>query len=897
MRLPFTTIRLWENDPEPAPAPAQPVAASVAPVVPSGAAGATPVTYRLASPVLTLPTAPGPLFPQHPSYAKKQPTAVVVRDQQVETQPDFGIGGGRRVSEPYGNTLLSFIQAELQLVQNDTDPRLLTVIEHLARTNGDFSQAVDNLVLLGNTPHTIQFDDKVTDEQSRDMLAFLHSRSKHWYNGGINSLRSDLIAQIALTGALSAEMIPNASLDGVQKIVLVHPKSIEFMYNAGTYNYDAYQRQSGTMALQGGIPGLVQLNPFTYKYYALRRFNEKPHGVPPFLSALENTAIEKDMVANFRAVIKKLGAFGFISAVLTPPQKMQGETVQQAEQRAQKMLDDAARELDKGVGNGYAIGWKGQEISVTPSTTSAANAVELMNMNTVLKMSGLKQDPSLLGRAFSTTETMGRVILAKFGAQLTSIQRLVDTFIAQTYWLDLILAGYKLDTVEVESEKPLVGDENRDQTALGLKIANYNNLYEQGVISQTDRAQALGWEKPDNEEGPRTRPTSIQTVEAAEANLDNAKKLADAKVTPGADSKKAMEDDATNPKTTAANSASFALQASTRTAAYELGEEVPVFDYQAGHVHSTFNHQLESLAATGPGGELLSQYLFGYFQATNKVYGKAVRKLTAKVGKALLETPANTPLEAVTDRVLSLLFTNWKTTFSQKQQGVIQTWITDAYRAFRTDKSVFGGGSTINVGGVVKEIPKATFGLRDARTMEYYRKNDSLYLGKFITDPDTKKKITSYIKEQYLTEGLPIGNNKAALDKFQNAFSNVLNLESWKIQRILSTTVNRMKNFAGVSYFADAEVDKFRIIGITDSLQCQHCAAMQGKEFSVTTALSRIDKAVQGEPSAVKADQPFLVAKLSAETVKEKGADELQSLGFDAPPYHPNCRDQAIAVL
>ena len=133
-------------------------------------------------------------------------------------------------------------------------------------------------------------------------------------------------------------------------------------------------------------------------------------------------------------------------------------------------------------------------------TTNVNGAEKLFEMNAQLKMSGLKQDPLMLGRNFSTTETIGRVILAKLTTQIASYQSVVSTFMEELFTMHLRLCGYTFDFLDVEFERPMVGDQLRDAQVFGEKINNYITLYKQGILSQAQVAQLLGFEQADQDE-------------------------------------------------------------------------------------------------------------------------------------------------------------------------------------------------------------------------------------------------------------------------------------------------------------------------------------------------------------------------------------------------------------
>lgn len=446
---------------------------------------------------------------------------------------ELPIAGGRSSMSDAARTSLSSL---LSTIVPEVPFDYLRIMEHLSKWDGDFSYAVDNIVQLSNTNFTVTFDDSVPSEQAKEMMTVLKRAWRNWYNqsDGINSLIGDLLAQTATTGSLSAEIVPRTDLKCVDKVVLVNPVNIRFKYDSEKDMNVPYQ-QVNTMGAT--VEGLIPLNTVTYKYYAIRRINDKPYAIPPLLSSLEAVAVEKDMTDSIRNVVSKLGMLGFLQVLVTAPQRRQGESDQMYQDRCTSYIDAAIPQVDKSLRKGYVLGFKDtHEFKMNDVTTNVNGAEKLFEMNAQLKMAGLKQDPLMLGRNFSTTETIGRVILAKLTTQITAYQKIVATFLEELFTMHLLLCGYKFDFMDVEFERPMVGDKLRDEQVFSAKIQNYNDLYNQGIVSQEQRAQALGFEKPDLDE-----PRSYSTV--SEPVLDDIDDV-DSGDDPTGD------DDPTDPKTT-----------------------------------------------------------------------------------------------------------------------------------------------------------------------------------------------------------------------------------------------------------------------------------------------------------------------------------------------------------
>lgn len=433
-------------------------------------------------------------------------------------------GGRSSVSDSENIGLVTL----LNTIVPDVPFEYLGVLEHLSKWNSDFSYAVDNIVHLGSTEFNIEYDDNVTAEQMREMNRELKRSYGYWYNNsdGIDALISDLLAQVAISGCLSAEIVPRMDLQGVAYAVLVAPKEIRFKYDKNTDRSKAYQKVKNWINIDNG---LKELNPVTYKYYALRRMNDKPYAIPPMLASLENISIEKDMMKNIKTIVEKLGVLGFLQVLLCPPTRLPGESEEMYQAKCRQSLISTLPQIQNGMRDGFVIGFKGtHEFEMQDVSTNVTGATDLMDLNAQLKMSGLKQDPLMLGRNFSTTETLGRVILAKMTTQVSKYQKPVARFLEEMFTMHLRLKGFNFEFVEVTFDKPMVGDKYREEQVNELRITNAEKLYNAGIIGQTQRANNLGYERPDL---PEPRITADETIDVVE-NPDEG-----------------MSDDVTNPDT------------------------------------------------------------------------------------------------------------------------------------------------------------------------------------------------------------------------------------------------------------------------------------------------------------------------------------------------------------
>lgn len=386
-------------------------------------------------------------------------------------------------------------------IPEEFDHRIIEFIQRLAMWNRHISYAVDNIITLANTEYTIDFGQDTPEAQVKKMKDHLATVIENWYeySEGENSLDNDLLAQLATAGCISAEAVVKKDLSGINNIVRVDPKNIRFAYSQDTNRHIPLQQVNG--AIGNGrtqkYQGYVELNPVTYAYIGMRRFiKEVPTAVPPFLSALEDIFTEKDMVGNLRNVMRRMGMLGFLSVLLQAP-KPKNETPEQYEQLLETYLDKVTREVEEGFNKGIVIGYQNSHtFEMQGNNMNAEGAEHLMKIVKSLIFSGIKQDPNMHGENYATTETFGRVILAKMAKQAANYQLALAAAKAKFFKLELMMVGYRFSRLYVKYKMPMVGDRFKEAQADQLELKTAQAEFFQGLISQEMLAQKRGYEKP-----------------------------------------------------------------------------------------------------------------------------------------------------------------------------------------------------------------------------------------------------------------------------------------------------------------------------------------------------------------------------------------------------------------
>lgn len=775
-------------------------------------------------------------------------------DASRSSEPDNGIGG--------------FYGAKT-ILEPEFGIQWLGALDWLSVFNRHVGKALENVVTMSHTPHKIAFSDKISEREQQKMREYISGNEAKYYNftGGSTGLLNDLFTQIVITGAASFESVPAADFKGLKKVVLVNPKNVRFRYDQDTDDYvpvQIPQTANGIRRLDGGY---IVLNPLTYKYIAKRRTNDSPYGVPPFLTAVEDIMIQRDMIQNFKFMMKKLGMLGFLSVLVSkPPQK--GESESEYYKKLENHLANSVVPLvEKQARNGIAIGYKDQhEFKLQGSDINGSNAKDLMQIINTLVYEGLKQDPNLHGENFSTTETMGNVILGIMSQQCANYQWIAAKALEEIYILDLTLAGFRPGSCTVEFEKPNLKDGLKNEQTEELKIRNVEKKILMGIIGQTQGAQELGYEKPFLKEPP-------------------AAKLPPTPVPPAAKEKTAD----------ASNVAGFI------DVLLELNHaDAPEFDYYIPdacnkgpqqYVHKIIKHGNGSIELSADFGSdsHLEKVANSYNRALEQNFERTVSKSTADLKADLQRRNGGTQADLESLAIFHLL-KNWNNNFVDENKSVIKKHIESCYQFYRGDKKIFSAKKKGSTSNSFDDIPDAVFNVKDFRTMEYLAAADDFYLGKFITDADTRRRIIAFVSEFYINQGNPL-QSKELIDRFTTEFQTLVEMEEYKIRRITETTLNKARNYASVKYLDQAGVSKYEIIEIGDQKTCDWCNFMDGKTFYVSMASRLVDDTAN--LSASSQPNPFLTT-VKIDDLKKMSVEDLAGSGYMLPSFHPHCRGRIV---
>lgn len=427
---------------------------------------------------------------------------------------------GRR-SKPTLDSTFTDMKTNMTFVTPKFIYDIIPTIRKLSWVNSDVGLALNDMVQLTNTGHWVKFDAKIPEEKRVKMKKHLVDASKQWGDGvhGVDGIINKLISQTFISGALCQEWVVNNKKDGIANCPLINPETIYFAWNKTKRRFIPFQKQNYKT---GGIHGekMVKMNPYTFKYFTLNGDTENPYPIPPFLTALNSLDTQANMDKNISFIMEQLGLLGFSETLVSKPAQKDGESDDKYLARLTQYLDSVKSQIKNGIKDGSIIGFiDDHEFEFHNTSKNLTGASDLYAQNEIKIAGGLKIAPEFLGFPTGGSESGMSIIFTKMLAQLVNVQNLVKSSLEFGYSLELMLAGYGDVKLEVVFKPSTITDELKSQQAQEYKIRNIDNKYKMGVISQQQKAEELGYDKPDAPE-PREPISDGAGKQSREADKD-----------------------------------------------------------------------------------------------------------------------------------------------------------------------------------------------------------------------------------------------------------------------------------------------------------------------------------------------------------------------------------------
>jgi len=237
---------------------------------------------------------------------------------------------------------------------------------------------------------------------------------------------------------------------------------------------------------------------------------------------------------------------------------------------------------------------------------------------------------------------------------------------------------------------------------------------------------------------------------------------------------------------------------------------------------------------------------------------------------------------------------------SPRAEAIVRRTTTDIYTFYRLrDTSPFGDA----------KAPILKFGGPDTRAVRFFDRLDGYYFSSFVDN--RRPELQNFFREEYLKKGAALFGRETteSINDFRIAAGGKLdNVSDYGVRTIITSSVQRIRNYAHIQSMRQGRFKWARIVAILDAKTSPICRFMDGKFIRVKVAAETVDRFARLQPGdyALELYKSELGKAYSADPVayvKERVgangviADSLVAEGRGFPPYHPNCRSRAKGLL
>lgn len=709
----------------------------------------------------------------------------------------------------------------------------LEFLTKVALINPDLNHATTNLINLANNGHSLVLD-AASDAIIAKAHARLNERAQNLYPrcAGIDGLINHYLAQIAVTGAISSEDMVSKNRDGVERVVIVPTQRIRFKYLNGEYKPHQLLRDGK----------LIELNEQTYSYFAFRTAQNSPYAIPLYLAAVENILAQRDMQTNLNFIMRKFGLLGLVALTLKAQPKKPAESEGEHSARKERYLAQVLTALQKNFLQGLMVKFEDQTLEHHNITGEARGSKDVWDLNEQQIASGMGVDPTIIGRNYTSTETFANVTYMFLIRQANNIRMLAKRRMEKTYRLDLRLQGLQVDDLSLQFNENPARDPLAEAQARETRERAIFAKVNAGVIDPDTAAQELGYE-----------------------NWFDPSRLAVS----------------SNQSSVVSNRKAFAWNAGLQRYSF-IRPRVFLSEDRRSKIGDR-----KSLAAESTVRKILEEWSEKYLKAIAPYIGASVEQAA----------------EVLAGFVRRSSFSDFKdeNDFAEQAFGVITSIYVDAFRSTESQNALRESVKKIyeyyrlEDTSAFEKVPKVTFTLDtiDTRTLKFVRGLDRHYLSKYIFNADTERQVLDWLRQQWIEngEGLFGRTSREAIRTFQALAVDTLEpLSEYQAQRIINTSVQRMRTWAQIGQMAEAEFAWAKVYN--PEPEAEICQAMNGRLIPIGEARKAVDELSKLTPEQYqKRLQP-----ITDEDIGRVGIRAATQQGIAFPPYHPNCKTRLLAT-
>ena len=374
---------------------------------------------------------------------------------------------------------------------NDADTMLML----LSKIDPDMSTGIWNFLRLANSGlKVIAVDLKgQASPKGQDLLNALCKRIagldnyKDWalYKPA-ELVASQLMKYVLIRGGCAMETVLGKD-KRVNELCVIDPLNISFVHKAKGQFVPQQRNLDGIM---------VNLDIPTFFWSVLDQDADDPYETPPFLPAVSAIMFNIAFMQDLERIVKKMAYPRLTIKIIESTLRKFAPLIAQSDEtkmtewlQAQKSaIGTALRGLDP---EDAAVFFDSIDINVLESKHNAT--VDFRPLKEVIDqriIAGLKSLPTILGRQFGSSQTIGGVEALLYSKSITSIQEVVAALLTRALTLALRLEGHQ-GYVKVSYAAVNLKPENELETFRTLKQSRVLELLSLGFITDGQAAEEL----------------------------------------------------------------------------------------------------------------------------------------------------------------------------------------------------------------------------------------------------------------------------------------------------------------------------------------------------------------------------------------------------------------------
>lgn len=375
-----------------------------------------------------------------------------------------------------------------------------------ARVPFEIYEFIDNLVLidpyvnkyhqsciaLGNTGHNLILD-TTSQERADQAIAVANQFAMRAFpfGGGLDGIVNAMFSQIARSGGLCVEWVPDLRLSRVERGYVIPMKTIRFVYNQ--------KREMVLCQVQG--MDMIPLNMIQTSFHNVTAKDTNPYPIPPAVAGLEHATILRNIILKVKDWMEKVSAMGVLLATIERPPRLPNEDQTQYDQKAQQYLDQIASTIQENMSNGIGVGFDNISFQFNNTQASAQGAKDVLQIVLQGLFAGLQTDPIFMGWNFNSTETFAKVVYEEMQQRIKTYQLGVKRALEHAHRLNFAMQGMGDIGVSIQFKANRSLDAFRDAEAEMMMTNKYVAEIEAGIISAEEARKHLGYEDKAAEAG------------------------------------------------------------------------------------------------------------------------------------------------------------------------------------------------------------------------------------------------------------------------------------------------------------------------------------------------------------------------------------------------------------